>query len=119
MEDRPPTLLFYYNTARNENRRRCVYERVEVYVSERYALLQTEVGEIHFNRTLLLRFGGQACGPSSCTLIHPYYVTRIPRLMLVKHIPSISVRTSLAASTLAGLSRFGVFEDRRDMTLIS
>lgn len=35
------------------------------------------------------------------------------------HIPAHSVRTSLAASTLAGLSVFGVSDDRREMTLIS
>lgn len=36
-----------------------------------------------------------------------------------KNIPARSVRTSLAASTLAGLSVLGVSEDKREMTLIS
>jgi hypothetical protein len=31
--------------------------------------------------------------------------------------PGKSVRTSFAASTLAGLSKFGVSEERREMTL--
>jgi len=35
------------------------------------------------------------------------------------YIPAQSARTSLAASTLAGLSVFGVSDDRREMTLIS
>jgi hypothetical protein len=35
------------------------------------------------------------------------------------HVPAWSVRISLAASTLAGLSVFGVSEDSSDMTLTS
>lgn len=34
-------------------------------------------------------------------------------------LPSKSVRISFAASTLAGLSRFGLSDDNRDMTLTS
>lgn len=37
----------------------------------------------------------------------------------VDRLPSMSFRTSLAASTLAGLSKFGVSEESRDMTLKS
>ena len=36
-----------------------------------------------------------------------------------RNIPAGSVRTSLAASTLAGLSVLGVSEDKREMTLMS
>ena len=36
-----------------------------------------------------------------------------------ENIPARSVRTSLAASTLAGLSVLGVSEDKREMTLMS
>lgn len=35
------------------------------------------------------------------------------------NVPARSVRTSLAASTLAGLSRFGASEDKSDITLTS
>jgi hypothetical protein len=36
-----------------------------------------------------------------------------------KYLPARSTRTSFAASTLAGLSRFGVSADKRDITLTS
>jgi hypothetical protein len=56
-------------------------------------------------------------GLSSCTLDVALVIKRMGENG--RDTLSGSVRTSLAASILAGLSRFGVSEDRREMTLMS
>lgn len=70
------------------------------------------------NRKLLQHFGVPVFELSSCNLR-----SRCSQCHGIKTsgimIPSGSVLTSLAASTFAGLSRFGVSEERRDMTLTS
>lgn len=68
------------------------------------------------NRKLPRRFGEQGDEPSSCKLELAMSGAKEGRKN-VDYLPVRSVRISFAASTFAGLSKFGLSEDKSDITL--
>lgn len=73
---------------------------------------------IEINRTPPRRFCAPSAAPSSCSLVIASQI-RASRFMQSHCAPSKSSRTAFAASTFAGLSRLGLSEDRREITLIN